>query len=100
MPHRFPPRIPDADGAAHPELREAWRRIDRQPGLLLITGARRTFRAAAAYDLGGDMELYQSLGFAVAEIASELRMTDSDVRRLLLSGKGCAIADAIKLFRP
>lgn len=94
------PRIPDHDGAAHPDLREAFRRIDSQPGLMLIVGARRVFRAAAAYDLGGDTELYKNLGHSVAEIANELRMTDSDVRRMLMSGRGHAISDAIKWFRP
>ena len=100
MPRSFRSRIPDHDGAALPELRESFARIDAHPGILIFPGARRVFRAAAAYDQGGDMDLHRNLGFAVAEIAAELRMSDWEVRRLLMSPRGQAISDAIRLFRP
>lgn len=92
--HSGPP-----DDRQRAELTEALRRIDAERRLLIVPGARRVFRAAAAYDAGGAMEHYRELGLSVAEIAETLGMSDFEVRRLLMPGRTHLSAEARRRFR-
>lgn len=92
--------IPDYDGRPYSEeLAEAFRRIDGERRLYLVDGDRRVFRAAAAFDHGGQMEHYRELGLAVAEIARRLGMSDAEVRRLLMSPRSLLVRGARGRFR-
>ena len=91
--------IPDHDGRQRGDLDKALRRIDAERRLLFAPGARRIFRAAAAYDAGAAMEHYRELGLSVAEIAGELGLSDFEVRRLIMPTRAHLSSEARRRFR-
>ena len=100
MAHRIPTGIPDHDGRPFSgELTEAFSRIDADRRLWLFDGDRRIFRAAASWDHGAQMEHFRELGLAVADVAARLRMSDAEVRRLLVSPRSMLVREARSRFR-
>ena len=91
--------IPDHDGRQPDELASAFRRIDADRRLYLVDGDRRVLRAAASWDHGSEMGVHRELGLAVVEIARRLRMSDHEVRRLLMSPRSHLVGQARRRFR-
>lgn len=92
--------IPDHDGRPpnRDDLKEAFRRIDADRRLHLFDGDRRVLRAAAAWDLGDGMSVHRELGMAVQDIAARLRISDLEVRRLLVGPEDLLIDEARRII--
>ena len=93
--------IPDADGRRdEARLTAALARIDADRRLYLVDGDRRVIRAAAALDCADEMVLYRELGLAVGEIAARLRMSDFEVRRMIVGPGDALVKEAYRIIRP